>query len=440
VLVAAPRLSRWTAFAVAFAAFTIGAFNSYNYDRALTPAWLTVVILIAPSLIFAFIVLAQRRFILRGQLLRAAFALPILWAAFEYLTEFRSVHSTWGNLAYTQMDFLPVIQIASITGIWAISFVVFLFPSAIAAFIVPARTGKRSLVIAVAAIYVAVFGYGLYRLHSAPAYPRVTVALIASDAVPTLHPSGLATVALVRAYVDHIPALAGQGAKAIVVPEKIGHIKGDDLAQADSILEQAARDNHVTIFVSFEHEPNLHEARLYSLDGRLEGTYEKHHMLPAFESHLLPGTARLTFNRPANDGTEGKWGGAICKDMDFPLLSRQYANDGAGLMLVPAWDFIVDAWLHDRMAILRGVESGFSIARVAKQGQLTLTDDRGRILAERASSAQVHSSDPFTTLTGTIPVRTKPTFYAHTGDWFAWLNLAFAVLLFMPVWVKNRKE
>jgi apolipoprotein N-acyltransferase len=313
-----------------------------------------MVILLAPSLVFSFIVLMHRKFILRGQTIRAAFALSVLWSAVEYLSEFRSPHSTWGNLAYAQMDCLPLIQIASITGIWAISFLVFLFPSTIAALIAPVSR-KPALAITVAAIYAAVFGYGAYRLHSAPTSRRVTVALIASDA--TLHPEGPATVALVQAYVDHIPALASQGAKVIVVPEKIGHIKGDDLAQADAILEQAARDNHATILVNFEHQPNLHEARLYSPDGRLEATYEKHHILPAFESHLLPGTARLTFYRPSDDGSEGKWGVEICKDMDFPLLSRQYANDGAGLLLVPAWDFIVDGRLHDRMAILRGVES-----------------------------------------------------------------------------------
>jgi predicted amidohydrolase len=64
----------------------------------------------------------------------------------------------------------------------------------------------------------------------------------------------------------------------------------------------------------------------------------------------------------------------ICNDIDFPLLSRQYANDGAGLTLVPAWDFVTDGWLHGRMAILRCVESGFSIASVPVQNERTLYD------------------------------------------------------------------
>ena len=432
VLLVAPRLPRWTAWGIAFAALVLGSLNTWSYDRVVTPLWLSIFILIVPALLFAFIVLAHRAFILRGQALRAVFALPVLYSAVEYLAEFRSVHSTWGNLAYTQMDCLPLIQIASITGIWSISFVVLLLPSAIAVLLAPRPkaashpTSKPALALT-AAIFVAVFGYGFYRLATTPTSPQVTVALISTD--KRLSPQGPAAVDLVRDYVAQIPALAAQGAKSNRPPRKNRpHQQGGRyLAQADAILEQAARENHVTILVSFEHQPNLHEARLYSPDGRLEGTYEKHHMLPPFESHLLPGTARLTFDRPSDDGTAGKWGVEICKDMDFPLLARQYSNDGARLMLVPAWDFVADGWLHGRMAILRGVEGGFSIARSVKQGILTLSDSRGRVLAFRVTGAP-----GFDILVGALPLGSGATFYDRTGDWFAWVNLALAVLLLLP--------
>jgi apolipoprotein N-acyltransferase len=104
ILLAVPRLSRGIAFALAFSAYTLGALNMWSYLRVVTPIGLTLVILCVPSLVFALIVLAHRRFILRGQTLRAVFALPVLWTAVEYLVEFRSPHSTFGNLAYTQMD------------------------------------------------------------------------------------------------------------------------------------------------------------------------------------------------------------------------------------------------------------------------------------------------------------------------------------------------
>lgn len=426
ILLAAPRLPLGPAFLAAFIAFAIGDLNCWTYFHSVAvPLWLALIAVSVPAIIFAAIVLLHRRFILRGELLRAAFTLPILWTAWEYLFEFRSVNSTWGNLGYTQMDLLPLIQVASITGIWAISFSVFLFAGAVSALAAPTRPGKTRVAVIAVAFYIAVFGYGTWRLHATPDAPTVTAGLISDDSADPLFPYGQKTLALAQAYAAQIPAMAAQGAKVIVLPEKIGHIQGSDLDQADVLFEQVARQNHVTIFVSFEHQPNLHQARLYAPNGALEALYEKHHMLPAFEGYLLPGTERVVVSRPS-----GKWGTEICKDMDFPRLARRYSHDGAGLMLVPAWDFIADGWLHSRMAILRGVESGFSIARSAKQGILSVSDSRGRVLAQQSSAVQPGGpAAPFSILIASVPVWHQPTFYAKAGNWFAWLNLMFAAEL-----------
>ena len=120
---------------------------------------------------------------------------------------------------------------------------------------------------------------------------------------------------------------------------------------------------------------------------------------------------------------------AICKDMDFTALSRKYGHDGVGLMLVPAWDFNVDRAWHGHMAVMRGVEDGFSITRAAKNGYLTASDDRGRILAEVRSD-----SAPFATLMAKIPVAHDATIYLAMGDWFAWLAIAILGLRFCSSW------
>ena len=91
-------------------------------------------------------------------------------------------------------------------------------------------------------------------------------------------------------------------------------------------------------------------------------------------------------------------------------------------MLVPAWDFNVDRWAHGHLSIMRGVESGFSIARAAKQGYLTVTDNRGRVLAEARSD-----SSAFATLVAEVPVAHDTTIYLRLGDWFGWL----AILIFV---------
>jgi apolipoprotein N-acyltransferase len=424
VLLVAPQLTFWRAFLTASVAYAIGGMNMWHYYRELMPPGVALLIVLGPSLAFGLIVLVFRGFAVRGQLSRAMFSVPLLWVGFQYLQEFRSVHSTFGNVAYTQMDFLPVLQIAALTGIWGIDFLLLLFPATVAVLFLPGTAmQKRNVALAAGGILVAALGFGVYRLHEAVESPSVTVGLIASDAGQTMFPRGAATLELVKQYAARIPDLVAQGAQVIVIPEKIGRIAGVDLAQADAIMEAVAREQRITISISFEHSPNLNETRLYSPDGALEGTYEKHHMLPPFESHLLAGTKRVVFERPS-----GKWGMEICKDMDFPLLSRQYANDGAGLMLVPAWDFVADGWLHGRMAILRGVESGFSIARAPRQGILTVTDNRGRVLAERETG-----SAPFATLVASVPVRNERTLYDRAGDWFAWLDLLFTAIVFASI-------
>jgi apolipoprotein N-acyltransferase len=72
---------------------------------------------------------------------------------------------------------------------------------------------------------------------------------------------------------------------------------------------------------------------------------------------------------------------------------------------------------------MRGVESGFSIAHAARNGYLTVSDNRGRILAETQSD-----SAPFATLVADALVAHNGTLYLLLGDWFAWF--AVAILLF----------
>lgn len=118
-------------------------------------------------------------------------------------------------------------------------------------------------------------------------------------------------------------------------------------------------------------------------------------------------------------------GVAICKDMHFPSLGRDYARKGARLMLVPANDFDVDDWLTARMTVLRGVESGSSIARAARHGISFVSDRHGRVIAERRSNTTI----------GSLVTRAPAdpgggTFYTLLGDVFGWgCVLAWLILL-----------
>jgi apolipoprotein N-acyltransferase len=83
----------------------------------------------------------------------------------------------------------------------------------------------------------------------------------------------------------------------------------------------------------------------------------------------------------------------------------------------------VDAAWHGHIAVMRGVEDGFSIARAAKNGFLTVSDNRGRIVGEVRSG-----SAPFATLLVDVPSQHSSTVYQALGDWFAWVAIALLAI------------
>ncbi|MGA7315004.1 MAG: hypothetical protein WBX22_13620, partial [Silvibacterium sp.] len=82
------------------------------------------------SLLFAVGVLLFRALLHRGAAFSAVIALPAFWTVCEYLASFAPANGTAGSLAYTQERFLPIMQVASLTGPWGITFLLLLFPSA----------------------------------------------------------------------------------------------------------------------------------------------------------------------------------------------------------------------------------------------------------------------------------------------------------------------
>jgi apolipoprotein N-acyltransferase len=425
VLAIAPRLHGSAAFFLGAIVWLIGEMNQWNYVRheIELPPQVTILYFVVPAVVFGFGVLFVRSFIRRGSLFLASLAFPVYWVAYEYLAAMGSPHSTWGNLAYTQMNCLPVIQIACVTGIWGISFVVFLFAGTIAALLSGAGLAwqRRALAITVGFIICGVFVFGKWRLESNPSQ-SVAVTLIARDVPMSVYlGSEDQALELLREYAGEVRRVTPAGTQAVVLPEKIGRVSESALAEVDTLFSAAAAERRAAIVVGLvRRTPSgaFNSSRYYSADGKLEANYDKHHLLPGVEPEK-PGDKRVVLDEPS-----GRWGLQICKDMDFPRLSREYADEGANLLLVPAWDFNLDRWLHARMAMLRAVENGFALARSARNGLLTLSDNRGRIIAEMTTAP-----GRFVSVTGKLNVRPEETFYARTGDWFALLCVAVFVSL-----------
>lgn len=421
------RSKWWVAALTTVAAMMLGSLNMWSYlvGRLGLPAFAWVEIFLAASVAFAAGVLLFRALVLRGAVWSALLALPALWVTSEYVRNLTSPHGTAGSFAYSQLKFLPFLQLASVTGPWGMSFVLLLFPAAIAiALHLRHSAPKRALQVAGVGMGVValVLAFGLVRLAMPTQKQMVKVGLITSDEKANLMVAdpGADTERLFRDYAREASRLASEGAQAIVMPEKLGVTLQGKAAGTDAILQSVASRTGATIVAGVVHVDapvKYNEARIYTPGSEVQ-RYDKEHMLPPFESNLTIGTTLVVLTRP-----QQKWGVEICKDMDFTSPSRLYGNDDAGLMLVPAWDFIVDASWHGHIALMRGVEDGFSIARAAKNGFLTVSDDHGRIIGEVSSS-----SAPFATLLVSVPAAHHWTVYQWLGDWFAWVAIALLVV------------
>jgi apolipoprotein N-acyltransferase len=436
VLWIAPRLSAGRAFFVAMAAYAIGGLNMWSYSRTVLPTALVAFILLLSACLFGATVLLYRKAAVRGKLWQAALIAPAFWVTMEYAVATLSIHGTFGNLGYSQMDFLPILQVASVTGIWGISFCILLFAATIAALLGrgPAST-KIPLALGVAIFLACVFGFGAWRLATTPKdSASIKVGLVASSSPENIHPgSPEEAQAVFQRYADQVKSMAGQGVKLFILPENSGPVTDATQPQVDAFFGQLAKETGAYVAIGVARiSPNIswNQERLYSPQGELVAAYNKHHLLPPFENVFTPDVKRAVFN-----ASSGKWGLEICKDMDFPRLSREYSQDGVGLLLVPAWDFVDDGWLHGRMAILRGVEGGFSIARSVKLGILTATDDRGRVLGESKTIGPV-----FATLVTDVPVRHDATFYSRFGNWFAWLCIVLLAVTLISIFRGTRRE
>jgi apolipoprotein N-acyltransferase len=440
VLLFANRSSWWATALIAALAWLIGNLNREHYFNAAlhVPLAGRAEIFVGPAIVFALAVLLYRALLRRGAYWSALVAFPAVWVSFEYIFNLTSPHGTAISLSYSQLNFLPLLQLASITGPWGISFLVLSFSSAIAIGIhLRTAAPKQAVRIVSAALSMValVLVFGAVRLAlPLPTGHEVRVGLIASDMPENLDVAapGADTERVLRDYAAHAETLATQGATLIVLPEHLGTILDRDAANADLIFQPLANKTGSTIVVGVGHispQVKYNQARVYS-PGAQEVNYNKRHLLPPFESIFTPGDSMVTM-----PGRTGILGVAICKDMDFTGLSRSYGNAGAGLMLVPAWDFVLDRFSHGHIAVMRGVEDGFGIARAARGGYLTVSDNRGRILAETQSN-----SAPFATLIADVPAVHDKTLYLRFGNWFAWVVLAVLGLALLRLIALNGRS
>lgn len=433
-LAAPSQEARW----LAWLAPAAGVLSNFSYYLKVTGPAITVVVTLLQVLMWGFLLLQARRSLLQSRPWFVAFYFPTLVAALSTLVVSVSPHGAWGDLANSQVAATPVIQIASLLGAPAVVFVVMLFASVIATAFHRGNAidHPRAAYGLPALLIVGTIAFGVGRLALAPeAAARVRVGLVSIDDFVGRHASPARVEEVWYGYEEGIAKLASEGARIVVLPEKIQALTPEDVKQRQRRMAEAARRSGVYLVVGAQVDRDPSNARgrkdnvawLINPASAVMAEYRKQQLVPGLEGDLTPGHEDVVESIALTGQDSVRVGLVICRDLLFPQLGRRYGKLGATALLVPAWDFDRDAWMASSIAALRGVENGYAVLRAGRESYLSMTDRFGRVLGRRRSAFF-----PGTSLIADVPMGLpEPTIYTRIGDLFGWLCVAASAAWFV---------
>ncbi|WP_235470501.1 apolipoprotein N-acyltransferase [Streptomyces platensis] len=433
-------------------------------------AWLlSTGMVFVPSVVAVFAVLAvvqtlpfiaDRLVAARSGSVCSTLVFPVVLVCGEYLFTRLADFGDYGALGFTQHAFLPLVQLASVTGVYGVSFVVAWTASA--AHWAWRRGFRwreiRRGALVWAGVVALVLGAGGVRLVCcAPTTETVRVAGISAGRAAeraterALHQAGeelwrprnlvradprRVRAALAPVTDDLVAATdreARAGARIVVWPETQARVLPDDRQRLLGRVAEVARKRQVYVNTAFAlstpRPPYVRNvAALVTPEGKVAWTYDKTHPTPM--EPMTPGKGAV----PVTGSPYGRLATVICYDADFPGLMRRAADRDTALIMVPANDWAGFESLHAQRAVFRSVEYGYAMVRQSVHGVATAVDHQGRVRGR---------ADYFTadrqTLVAQVPVQPRTdTLYSRTGDLFALLCTG-GTLLVAVLGVRGRR-
>ncbi len=390
---------------------------------------------------------------------------PVIAVSYEYLVSFPL--SSIGALAASQTGFTELNQLASITGVWGISFMMYWLASAVVPYLLKEKYRPSLKHYGLALSIILVFGMIKLRVvnplqetvkvsgivveefelfediyedffgekvqfgpsaGSSPQMQRLFEAIIDFQKNPS-DPRFSDSMRALENFEDKIIEITKQearnGAKIIVWSETNLSIFQHHEERAIRKAQNVARQENAYILTSMavllpyvEGGPQYeNKSLLITPQGEIVDTYEKAYPVP-FMDASLPGDGIL-------DIIETEYGAlttAICYDADFPELITQ--SGSADILLVPANDWLGVSPYHGDYSLYRGIENGVSIVRPTGTGQSVIFDPHGNALA------RLDAYDKnIRVINAHVPVKGVTTIFNYIGNSFAWLCILISVAL-----------
>ena len=227
-----------------------GLLHYYAFDiQAPVPA--VVALAISAPLLITCVVLLCRGLLVRRRPVLAVLGFACGWTSVEYLVALVGPTGSNWSLANSQADLLPVLQVASATGLWGVTFVVTLVPATIAALCaLGIRPAARLRVGATGAVILAIaLTYGFIQLDTRVG-PTVRVTTLAGRAdADEPHLGTSAGDALLAADLAAVRAIPPGSTRIVVLPEKDFIADDSTLPAVNSGFTAAAKEGRFDIVV-----------------------------------------------------------------------------------------------------------------------------------------------------------------------------------------------
>ncbi|MGH7365573.1 MAG: apolipoprotein N-acyltransferase [Candidatus Rokuibacteriota bacterium] len=362
---------------------------------------------------------------------------PALWVVGEWLRGWLMGGFPWGLLGYSQSAQLPVIQVAELGGVYAVSLLIVAVNAALAAPLVlgPRRAWPGAA--AAAVLLAAALGFGVHALGRASAggAGSVEVAVIQPSIEQTIKWDPARHAQILDIY-EQLTREAARARPAIVLwPETATTIFLREDPVLLGRLRRLSEEVGTPLLVgSIDRRDGprgqfLNSAFLLTGQG-IRAKYDKIHLVPfgeyvplagllgfvkgwaEFISEFGAGDTETVFPLPG-----APFGTVICYEVIFPELFRGFVVRGAAFMANitnDAWFGETSGpWQHLGMLPLRAVEHRVAIARAANTGVSAFVEPTGRIgpmlpLLERGVLHRL------------IPLRARTTLYTRLGDWLVY--------------------
>jgi len=379
---------------------------------------------------------------------------PALWTALELTRTYIFSGFPWSLLGYSQYRVLPVIQMADLTGVYGVSFLIVMVNAALAGFIID-RKKFYGLIVAVLTMVVVVT-YGYLRLDARDdTTGKITVTVVQGNIDQDKKWDPAFQSEVISIYKRLTREALKQHTELVIWPETTtpfyftGSGAADRALTAD-LIAFAGSSNVPLLFGSptYERGPDRtirlsNSAFLLTPRGKIDAVYHKLHLVPFGEyvplksvlffvdkmvqaiGDFQAGNEYTVMTVPAR-GANVTLSTVICYEIIFPDLVRRFVDNGASVITT----ITNDAWFgrtaapyqHFSMAVFRAVENRVPVARAANTGISGFIDSKGNILETSAIFTEA-------CLTRAIAPGGKKTFYTAHGDLFAYACLAISLLL-----------